>query len=126
MAIPAIDLAAANPIMCGACAHVALYAQPNGLDFACPDGHAIRSSDLVLDPDETWCVMPTGMLAYVTAPAAAYALLCEARDALQFPDDAQICDPHGAYVEALAALRAGHAAGLRLPAGSVALIGEAR
>jgi putative hemolysin len=106
-----------SPILCGACGDLALCVLPNG-DFGCVGGHAIRPESLVLDPDETWCVLPDGSLSYITDPAAAYRDLCEARDSLVDPENATLLSPERVYVEAVEALRGARALGLTLPAGA--------
>lgn len=67
-----MDLAAAVPLMCGACATLPLYATTTG-GFACTDGHAITAADLVLETGETWGVTPAGLL---TVAPAIYVLTC--------------------------------------------------
>jgi hypothetical protein len=115
--VTALELAAANPIMCGACGTLPLHAISNG-DFACPDGHAIDRRGLVLDPDETWCITPAGLLAYVTEPAAALRRMAEAGDAMRAGATGwELDDANTAYAEAVAALLAARAVGLTLPEG---------
>ncbi|MFJ4342641.1 hypothetical protein [Streptomyces sp. NPDC088915] len=116
---------AATPIFCGQCGTHPFSIGPDG-DAYCPCGHAITTADLVLDPDETWCVQLDQTLGYLTDPETA---LTRYRAALATLND------HGVYGEerhraneefttALADLTAALFIGVKLPKGTPSDVGR--
>ncbi|MFD9248325.1 hypothetical protein [Streptomyces bottropensis] len=85
--------------------------------FHCPCGSVITPRDLVLEPDDAWCITPAGLLAYVTAPVVALRRYWEARAVM---DDKGVWGPelkaaHAEYRAALAELDAARGMGIPLP-----------
>ncbi|MFI5859290.1 hypothetical protein [Streptomyces parvulus] len=127
--MPAIDRAPELPelvtvIVCAECCtnHFAVGADGR---FHCPCGSVITPRDLVLDPDERWCITPAGLLAYVTAPVVALDRYREARAVMEDPtlwgwEKAA----HAEYRRALAELDAARAMGLPLPENAPVEIGR--
>ncbi|MFD3815202.1 hypothetical protein ACFWRZ_09050 [Streptomyces rubiginosohelvolus] len=118
--MPTIDRAPALPaavvvILCASCDTDHYTAGPDRR-FYCPCGSVLTTGDVVLDPDESWCVTPTGLLAYVTAPDVALTRYREARAVME---DLSMwrseMAAHAEYRRALAELDTAIAMGLRLP-----------